>query len=242
VKTPLRKTQTSSALGLFITGTDTSVGKTRVAAAIARELAAKGVKVGVYKPAASGCGRVGKELVSEDSIRLWEAAGRPGTLAQVCPQFFAAPLAPHLAAQAEGKQLDEKLLHTGVDYWLERSDIVLVEGAGGLLSPLGKTKYVADFARELDFPLVVVAPNRIGMINQALQTLLAAKAYHLKVAGIVISDVLPPKSPDLSTRSNPEELARRSTAPLLAQLPYDAVELDQRVDWLALAQPVKQRQ
>ena len=233
--------ETKSAPGLFITGTDTGVGKTRVAAAIARALVAEGVKVGVYKPAASGCNRVKNKLVSEDAAVLWEAAGRRGDFARVCPQVFAAPLAPHLAAREEGKQLDEKLLRTGIDYWLARSDIVLVEGAGGLLSPLGERKHVADLARTFGFPLVVVAPNRIGMINQVLQTLLAAKAHNLKVAGIVISDLLPPKSPDLSTRSNPEELARRSSVPLLARLLYDAVELNERVDWLAFAQPHKRR-
>ncbi len=227
--------------GLFITGTDTGVGKTCVAAAIARALVQRGIKVGVYKPAASGCERVGKKLVSEDAARLWEAADRPGSLSHVCPQRFAAPLAPHLAAQAEGKQLDEKLLRTGVDYWLERSDIVLVEGAGGLLSPLGEKKYVADLARALGFPLVVVAPNRIGTINQTLQTLLTAQAYDLEVAGIVLSDLLPQHAPDPSIHSNPPELARRASAPLLARLGHNAVELDTMVNWPALARPLLRR-
>ena len=227
--------------GLFITGTDTGVGKTCVAAAIARALVKGGLNVGVYKPAASGCKRVGKKLVSEDASILWEAAGRPGSLSRVCPQLFAAPLAPHLAALNEGKQLDEKLLRMGIDYWLERSDIVLVEGAGGLLSPLGTKKYVADLARVFGFPLVVVAPNRIGVINQTLQTLLAAQAYDLEVAGIVLSDVLSPDAPDPSIHSNPAELARRSSVPLLARLPHKAVELDMKVDWPALARPMNRR-
>ena len=90
--------------GLFITGTDTEIGKTYVAALIARSLVAAGHRVGVYKPAASGCSRQGDSLVSDDALALWQAAGSPGTLAEVCPQVFAAPLAPHLAAAAEGKQ------------------------------------------------------------------------------------------------------------------------------------------
>lgn len=235
------KKSLKSTLGLFITGTDTGVGKTCVAAAIARALVQAGVKVGVYKPAASGCERVGKKLVSEDAAVLWDAAGRPGALSRVCPQLFAAPLAPHLAAQAEGKQLDERLLQTGIDYWLERSDIVIVEGAGGLLSPLGEKKYVADLARAFGFPLVVVAPNRIGTINQTLQTLLAAQANDLEVAGIVLSDLRPLDALDPSIHSNPIELASRSSAPLLARLPYNAAELDTIVDWLALARPFKRR-
>ena len=225
--------------GLFITGTDTGVGKTCVAAAIARALVKDGRRAGVYKPAASGCELARKQLVSEDAAVLWKAAGRPGTLSRVCPQLFAAPLAPHLAAQAEGKQLDEKLLKTGIEFWLERSDIVIVEGAGGLLSQLGEEKFVADLARFIGFPLVVVAPNRIGTINQTLQTLLAAKAYDLNVAGIVLSDLLPPDARDPSALSNPAEIARLASAPLLARLPHHGLEMDRIVDWPALARPFK---
>ena len=126
--------------GLFITGTDTGVGKTYVAGLIARSLAASGRRVGVYKPAASGCLRQDGTLVSDDAVALWNAAGRPGELERVCPQRFAAPLAPHLAARAEGKALDAALLRQGLEYWRERSEIVLVEGAGGLMSPLGERK------------------------------------------------------------------------------------------------------
>jgi dethiobiotin synthetase len=239
MKPPKKRPKLAS--GLFITGTDTGVGKTRVAAAIARALLNDGWKVGVYKPAASGCERVGNKLVSEDAVLLWEAAGRPGSFRRVCPQLFAAPLAPHLAAEAEGTRLDEKLLRTGVDYWLERSDIVIVEGAGGLLSPLGKRKYVADLAHAFGFGLVVVAPNRIGLINQAMQTLLAAYAYDLEDVGIVLSDLLPPDGSDPSIDSNPAELVRWTRCPLLARLPHNALELDTIVDWPALARPLKRR-
>ena len=163
--------------GLFITGTDTGVGKTYVAALIARQLAAEGRAVGVYKPAASGCRRQGGALVSDDALALWEAAGRPDDLQHVCPQLFEAPLAPHLAAWAEGRELDADLLRRGIDYWRRRSEIILVEGAGGLMSPLGDDEYVADLAAELGFPLVVVSPNVLGTINQTMQTLIAASTF-----------------------------------------------------------------
>src|SRR5215213_6650443 len=96
--------------GLFITGTGTGVGKTYVGALIARALRGVGKRVGVYKPVASGCEMRDGELVSPDAVALWEAAGRPGTLQQVCPQLFAAALAPHLAARAEGRLVDSELL------------------------------------------------------------------------------------------------------------------------------------
>ena len=146
--------------GLFITGTGTGVGKTYVAALIARALREAGKRVGVYKPVASGCEMRDGELVSPDAVALWEAAGRPGTLEQVCPQMFAAPLAPHLAARAEGRRVDPKLLRDGIGFWRETSDIVLVEGAGGLMSPISDEDYNADLAAEFGYPLVVVVGQR----------------------------------------------------------------------------------
>src|SRR5689334_12870319 len=101
--------------GLFVVGTDTGVGKTYVAARIAAALVEERLKVGVYKPVASGCGRVGKKLVSEDAVALWEAAGKPGELEQVCPQRFAAALAPHLAAKEESKRVNARQLRTGIE-------------------------------------------------------------------------------------------------------------------------------
>jgi dethiobiotin synthetase len=163
--------------GLFITGTDTDVGKTYVTALIASQLARAGYRVGVYKPAASGCLRDETGLVSEDALALWNAAGRPDDLEHVCPQRFAAPLAPYLAARQEGRTLDVTLLVRGADFWRERSDILLVEGVGGLLTPITETVYVADLALAFGFPLVVVAKNVLGTINQTLQTLVAAAEF-----------------------------------------------------------------
>ena len=139
--------------GLFITGTGTEVGKTYVAALIARSLRAGGRRVGVYKPVASGCRLEDGQTVADDAVALWQAAGRPGTLEQVCPQRFFAPLAPHLAAKAEGKRIDAALLREGLQYWLDKSDVVLVEGVGGLMSPLGEEEYGADRAAEFYYPL-----------------------------------------------------------------------------------------
>lgn len=163
--------------GLFITGNDTEVGKTYVTALIARELVRAGHRVGVYKPAASGCRMVEGRLVADDALTVWEAAGRPGSLEEVCPQRFLAPLAPHLAAEAEGKRLDEEMLFSGIEIWQKRSDVILVEGAGGLLSPLGRRLYAADLAARFGFPLIVVVPNALGAINQTLLTVCAAENF-----------------------------------------------------------------
>jgi len=205
--------------GLFVTGTDTGVGKTHVAAMIARTLKNDGYEVGVYKPVASGCERDAHgNLTSEDAQLLWDAAGRPGELDRVCPQKFAAPLAPHLAARAEGKELDAPLLRRGFDYWRERAETVVVEGAGGLFSPLGDAFYNADLAADLGLPLVVVAANRIGTIHATLATLLAAKQFaggELTIAAIILSNTTPDDGTDASRATNAEELRRHCAGPLL---------------------------
>ena len=231
---PVRR---AAGAGLFVVGTDTAVGKTFVAARIAAALRRAGVKVGVYKPAASGCRRVGRALVSDDAVALWEAAARPGELKAVCPQRFAAPLAPHLAAKEERKEIDSRLLRRGIDFWRQRSQIVVVEGAGGLMSPVGDQDYVADLAADFGFPLVMVAPNRIGAINSTLLTLIAAasRPKPLPIAGIVLNDVLPPDAGDPATQSNRLELELRCVPPVLTHLSHNAADFDTPVDWLALA-------
>jgi len=223
--------------GLFITGTDTGVGKTYVAAIIARRLVADGRNVGVYKPAASGCSQAGGIHVSDDALALWNAAGRPGELDRVCPQCFKAPLAPHLAALAEGRRLDARQLRQGLEYWRGRSEIILVEGAGGLMSPLGEDEYVADLAEEFGFPLVVVARNVLGTINQTLQTLITACVFRegLPIAGVVLNHPAIPPANDASLSQNRRELATRCVPPILAEVAWGADQTDVPVDWFSLA-------
>jgi dethiobiotin synthetase len=223
--------------GLFITGTDTEVGKTYVAAMIARALCEEGRRVGVYKPVASGCRREGNMLVSDDAVALWEAAGQPGQLDRVCPQRLLAPLAPHLAAREEGRTVDAELLRSGLAYWEDRSHVVLVEGVGGLLSPVSEEDYAADLAEEFGYPLVVVARNTLGTINATLQTLITAATFRdgLEIAGVVLNHPAPPAPADPSIASNPEELAARCVPPLLAQVPFGAERFEPEVDWYGLA-------
>ncbi len=226
--------------GLFITGTGTEVGKTYVAALIAQQLVAEGVRVGVYKPAASGCLRQGGDLVSEDAVMLWEAAGRPLSLDAVCPQRFLAPLAPNIAAREEGKRLDAERLRSGVEAWRGACDFLIVEGAGGLMSPLSDEDYNADLAIDFGLPLVVVAANRLGVINDTLQTVITASVVdsmrsgdELQVAGVVLNDTAP--NGDQSRQSNAAELAERLGPPLLGCVPWSG-GFDRAIDWRSLAQ------
>jgi dethiobiotin synthetase len=230
--------------GLFVTGTDTGVGKTHVAAMIVRALVAAGHQVGVYKPAASGChpdGIVVGRLVSDDAVALWEASGRSGELDSVCPQCFRAPLAPHLAARSEGRKLDAELLRSGVNYWRERSDVVVVEGAGGLFSPLGDEELNIDLARDLKWPPVVVAADRLGTIHATLATIIAARAHSpaLPIAGVVLNQAS--AAVDESGASNADELRRLlkpHDVPLLATVAYGARSFADAVDWSAVCRRV----
>ncbi|HAA72791.1 MAG TPA: dethiobiotin synthase [Planctomycetaceae bacterium] len=217
--------------GLFITGTDTGVGKTYLTALIARQLASQGHRVGVYKPAGSGC----DEENTTDSQYLWHAAGCPLRLEDVCPQEFSAPLAPHLAARAEQREVDATLLRTGLEPWKDSSDIVLVEGVGGLMSPLSDDDYVADLIFEFGYPLIVVTADRIGTINQTLQTLITAATFRggLPLAGVVLNQV--EQSEDVSRDTNWRELEQRCVPPVIAHLRHGSLEAELEVDWSALA-------
>jgi len=195
--------------GIFITGTDTDVGKTAVAVAVARQLVGCGVRVGVYKPVATG--GLG------DAQALWEAAGRPLTLAAVCPQSFAAPISPPHSARAEARQVDEPLLERGLDPWRQASDFLIVEGAGGLFSPLSDAVSNADLAARLGLPLVVVDAARLGAIGRTLAAVTAARARGLVVAASVLSHTVPvdPGDPDPTSAGR---IARDSAADLAARL------------------------
>jgi len=220
--------------GLFITGTGTEVGKTYVAAMIAAELRSAGVRVGVYKPVASGCRTEDGELVADDAVQLWEAAGRPETLDAVCPQRFAAPLAPHLAAREEGNQVADALLLHGIDAWRDY-DVVIVEGAGGLMSPMSDTRYAADLALDLRFPILIVADNVLGVIHQTLSTVMAAAVYRggIVVAGVVLNNAVRRKD-DASLATNRDELRHRLSVALLAEVTHGATRFVDSVDWLSL--------
>lgn len=224
-------------MGLFVTGTDTGVGKTHVAALIIRSLRAQGLRVGAYKPAASGCAQTDEgSLVSDDADALWEAAGRPSSRDDVCPQRFAAPLAPHLAARAAGRSIEIDAIRAGFEFWSNCSDAIVVEGAGGLFSPLTESLLNIDLAREWEMPLVIVAANRLGTIHATLATVVAARAHSpaLRITGVVLNCTS--TDGDLSRGSNADELRRLLEpygVPLLAEVGFGDEAIHGCHCWLA---------
>lgn len=225
--------------GLFVTGTDTDVGKTTTAVAIVAALVREGWRVGVYKPVASGLPSAAER--GGDACRLWDAAGRPLTPQAVCPQVFSLPLAPQASARAEGRRVDERLLIGGLDVWIASSDVIVVEGAGGLFSPAGDTLLNVDVARELAFPIVVVDAAKLGLIGRTLATVRAARAEGLRVAAVVLSEVTPPREGVAPTAD--EAIVRDGRAELMARLPgvpvailaHGATAAVPTIDWSAVA-------
>ena len=215
---------------LFFTGTDTNVGKTYVAVLAVKELHHFGRSVAVYKPVASGCTRESDTLVSSDALHLWEASGRTVLLSAICPQRFVAPLAPPLAAKAEDKSVDERLLVSGIEAVSAEADVVVVEGAGGLMSPVSDNLLNCDLARKLAAGLIVVAANRLGVIHQVLVTVTAAAALRLPVYGIVLNQVT--THGDASLVDNASLISRFTDVPLLGEIPYGATTSG--IDWVSL--------
>ncbi len=224
--------------GFFLTGTNTGVGKTHVGALLAKWLVAGGHRVGVYKPVESGCQREQGSLVAADAHTLWDAAERPGELNHVCPQRFEAALAPPQAAALEGAHVDAQLLRQGLDFWKERSDLVLVEGAGGLMSPLSDEDYNADLAADFGLPLIIVAANELGVINATLQTILSARAVapRLPIAGVILNQAAELLD-DVSVEHNAEQLEMHCDVPLLATVSFEQSQLNSEPDWFSMANP-----
>lgn len=209
--------------GLFISGTDTHVGKTFVTAALVQILHHRGVMAAPYKPVVSG-GTLppGGTAIWEDVEHLYAAAGGRFPRETIAPQRFLAPLAPPFAAREEGKTVDESRLISGAHVLALCADIVLVEGAGGLLSPVSDSWNNATLAEELELPLLIVGRLGLGTLNHTLLTVEAAERRGLTVAGVILTeDQIRPD--DLSTRTNPQELSRLMKVPLLAVVPHTPV-------------------
>ena len=212
---------------LFITGTDTEVGKTHFTVWLIGQLRSAGLTVGAYKPACSGAIVSGGEGGSERSLR-WEdpdllaaALGGAWPLERIAPQCFREPLAPPAAAKLEAREVDERLLVSGAEWWDGQVHLLLVEGAGGWYSPLSTNWTNADLAARLHAPVVLVAGDRLGVINHSLLTIEAIRRTS-PLAGIVLNELSPRRAApgfDL-TGSNLSEIERRSAGPVWGVLSH----------------------
>lgn len=208
----------SKGQGLFITGTDTGVGKTQVTAALAVALKRRGLRVGVMKPAETGCPVEQGQLQPQDSLFLRHISGCTAPQELVTPYALLEPLAPALAAEHEGREIDLDHIVRCYNTLAREHDVTLVEGAGGLLVPLTERENFLDLAARLNLPLLIVARNILGTINHTALTVMVA-SQRCRVAGSILNN-LSATIEDTSQDSNAESLQRWGHAPLLGVLPY----------------------
>lgn len=191
----------AAAKGFFVTGTGTEVGKTVVAAVLARGFAAAGKRVAVFKPAVTGLDEPGET----DHALLRRAAGSEQSDEEIAPYRYGPPASPHLAAAEAGEEIEpERLLSTAHEA-AAGAEVLVCEGVGGLLVPLASAYLVRDLAVDLKLPLVIAASPGLGTINHTLLTIEAARAGELAVAAVVLTPW--PADPSAIERSNQETIA-----------------------------------
>ena len=205
----------NAARGIFVTGTDTGVGKTVVAAALLRGLAADGLRAVGMKPVASGIepGQAG----NADVAALVAAGNVDAPSADVNPYAFAAPIAPHLAAARAGAAIDLERIAAAYGRLAARADVIVVEGAGGALAPLSRRADMLDIAARLRLPVLLVVGVRLGCLNHALLTALAISGRGLAFAGWVANRIDPAME---EGDANVATLRDALPCPLIADLPW----------------------
>jgi dethiobiotin synthetase len=214
--------------GVFVTGTGTEVGKTVVAAAIARSHAAAGERVAVFKPAVSGLEEGGEP----DHALLRRAAGSEQTDDEIAPYRYEPPVSPHLGAELAGESIEPRGLVDAAQASAEQWDFLVAEGVGGLLVPLTLGYLVRDLARELGLPLVIAASPGLGTINHTLMTIEAARAVGLDVAAVVLTPW--PDDPSTVEASNREAIARLGAVRVET---LETIDIAQPDGWPALSLP-----
>ena len=209
--------------GLFVTGTDTGVGKTLVAAGLAAWCRMQGIDVGVMKPVATGGNTRDGRLVSDDAVTLAHAAGSTDPWPLVNPLCYRQPLAPYTAARLSRRPLRWPSLDRAVRAMAQRHRFLIIEGVGGLAVPLTRTDTVSDLIRRLGLPALIVARLGLGTLNHTLLTVQQAGRDGVKVLGVLLNESEPPSRTGgarLAQRTNPTILAERLPVPLWGVLAY----------------------
>jgi dethiobiotin synthetase len=202
--------------GIFVTGTDTAVGKTVVACGLARGFRAHGARVAVMKPVASGATRTPEGLRNPDAVALIEAAQAATPYALVNPYCFEPPISPHIAAKEAMIEVDIATIRRGFEALAAEADWVVIEGAGGWLAPISDRQTMADLAWALAVPTVMVVGVRLGCLNHAQLTRLAIEARGVSFAGWIASGVDPAMA---RAAENLASLERLLGEPALAVVP-----------------------
>jgi dethiobiotin synthetase len=219
--------------GLFVTGTDTGVGKTQIAAALARLLSERGLIVRPRKPVESGCRQEGGRLVPEDARTLQAAARSDEALERICPYRLEPAVSPERAAALAGVRLSLDDVRTACLQGIAETDFLLVEGAGGFYSPLASDVINADLAAVLSLPVLLVTADRLGCIGHTLMAVEAIKRRSLTLAGVVLNRVENPGDPRMN---NAADLSRWLGEPVIVTDQFVADTTDP--GWMLLCPPL----
>ncbi len=219
-------------MGVFITGTDTEVGKSVLAGGLAGALRERGINVGIMKPVQSGGIIQAGKLVSPDVLFMLKARGLDDDpdLELVNPVCLALAAAPNIAAQNEGFDIDLKQISQAYKQLKELHDFLVVEGAGGITTPITDDYRMFHLIKDLDLPIIIVARPGLGTINHTVLTIEFARRQGISVMGVIINDH-PVDVDDIQTdivlRTNPDQIARLGKTKILGIVPHDpAVDLD----------------
>lgn len=211
--------------GIFITGTDTGVGKTYVAAGIAAALRSRGIDVGVMKPAETGCRVRAGKLVPSDALNLMKAAESHDALSLVNPYRFRNPLAPLTAAELEGKKITEDKILSAYYTLSRRHEFMIVEGAGGIMVPLTEKYLYLDLAAALGLPVLIIARPGLGTINHTLLTISVLQERGITISGIVVNHAEKWK-PGLAEKTGPAFIEKFSGVKILGVVPHDSHDFE----------------
>lgn len=214
---------------IFVTGTDTGVGKTIVAAALARHFFLKGMKVGVMKPVETGVAN--PAMLGPDATLLRWASEAKDADDHISPYRFPKALAPCQAATAANKPVEVEKIIESYHALCHDKELVIVEGAGGLMVPIRGGFIMADLARQLGLPLLVITHPRLGTLNHTLLTTFVARAMELEMSGFIINQM--PENPGDAERGAPHLLSSLASADLLGVLPEVMGSDQEKVEILA---------
>ncbi len=198
--------------GVFITGTDTEIGKTIIAGGLAASLKQAGTHVGVMKPISSGD--------TTDAQFLKHAAQVDDALTVINPLCLRYPLAPSVSARLEGREIDMSTVATAFAHLKQKYNFLVVEGVGGIAVPLHGDFLVAHLISQLQLPLLIVARAGLGTLNHTLLTVAFARQFNLQIAGIILNR-MQPETAGLAEQTNPAEIERLTQVPVLGVVPFE---------------------
>ena len=184
-----------SAQSVFVTGTDTGIGKTHVALLLMQQAKARGLRVAGFKPVASGCEWNGERWQNSDALALLQASSIPLDYSLVNPYAFEPAIAPHIAASQQSVSIDFTHLKHCYDTLRAQVDMVVVEGAGGCLVPLDDSRHLLDLAAYLKLPVHLVIGLRLGCINHALLSVLAIRSLGVDLESLIFNQISPEPMP-----------------------------------------------